>query len=601
MQGLAQRQRKPTPRPTVGSVTIPAPIGGLNTIDAGASMPPTDAISLYNMVGAELGLRTRLGTSEWCTTLTGTGNNEVRSILPFTGRAKDGSKNKLFACTTDGIWDCTTSTNAPAKSVTFPIKTGDAGYCQSTVFVNLNGDHFLLVTDEVNGYYVYTESTGFWVKVTQQATAAWAPGTVYGAGAYVLANGASYLTAGGGTSAASPATGPSGTGAAITDGTATWAYTPAIGTGDPATFVNVTVWGNRVWFTQVDTPNAWYTGIGSLFGTVTKFPFGARFRAGGDLRGLFNWTRDGSTGSINSLVGISGGGDVVVYEGTDPANVASFGLKGVWSLGGGGVPYGRRIATDYGGDLLILTTIGLLPLSRLVVGNAITERGLYATAKIANTFTQLAYAGRALKGWQVRLHPQDNTLLINVPSADTSTQQLVMSLITKGWSIYPDMPPLLSMESWQGDLYFGTVDGRVIKNTGYVDGVTLAAQSSFTPIQWQLQTSFQNGGSQKYKRIGLIRPQFVSQGGAPAYIANARFDYDMSALSPIVGVPAVGSNVWGTAKWGVVAWAGASVPNLTLVGASGAGVAVSIAIRGNATNRTSLVGIDVVFQEGGIL
>lgn len=601
---LAQRQRKPTSPPTVRSVTIPAPIGGLNTIDAGASMPLSDCILLYNMVAAEYGLRTRLGYTEWVTGLTASAGvaGEVRSVLPFTGSAKDGSKDKLFATTVHGIWDCTASTGAPSEPVTFGTKTGDAGYCCSTVFVNSNGNHFLLVCDEVNGYYVYTESTTTWTKVALQATTAWANNTAYTINvSYVFVNGASYLCSQSGTSAVAPAVGPTGTGTGIVDNTAKWDFTPAIGGKDPATFVNVTVWGNRVWFTELNTANSWYTSVGSLFGTVTQFPFGARFRAGGDLRGLYNWTRDGSTGSINSLVGISGGGDVVVYEGTDPSSTASFGLKGVWSLGGGGVPYGRRIATDYGGDLLLLSTIGVLPLSRLVMGNSIADRMQYATAKIANTFGTLAYAGRTLKGWQMRLHPQDNTLIVNVPAADASTSQLVMSLATKGWSQYRDLPAIRSMESWEGDLYFGTDTGTLCKNTGYLDGVTLAAPTAYTPIQWEVLTSFQNLGSQRFKRLGNIRPKFVSQGGNPGFAVGARFDYDFTELPTVSLNPGNNTNVWGTGVWGTAVWGGSYTPSMAVMGATGCGIAAAIIVRGTATSRTSLTEIEVTYDEGGLL
>lgn len=594
--------------PTIRSISVPAPIGGLNTIDAGAAMPASDAILLYNMVAAEYGLRTRLGWSEWCTTLTGVSVNEVRSILPFTGSAKDGTKDKLFATTTDGIWDVTSSTATPTKSVTFGTKTGDAGYCTSTVFVNSNGNHFLLVCDEVNGYYVYTEATATWTKVALQSTTAWAQSTAYTINvSYVYANGASYLCKTSGTSSAS-GTGPSGTGTGIADGTCTWDYTPAIGGKDPATFAHVTVWGNRVWFTERDTANAWYTSIGSLFGSVSQFPFGGRFRSGGDLRGLYNWTRDGSQSSINSLVGISGGGDIVIYEGTDPSSAASFGLKGAYSVGGGGVPYGRRIATDYGGDLLILTTLGILPLSRLVLGNSTAEREQYATAKISNLFNQYASAGRTLKGWQMRIHPKDNALLVNVPAPDASTSQLAMSLSTKGWSQYggqsggpSGLPSLLSMESWGGDLYFGTTDGRVCKNSGYLDGITLAAPTVSTPIQWEVLTSFQNLGSQRFKRIHSIRPKFISTGGNPGFDVGARFDYDFSELSPVSTSPSGSTNVWGTGVWDTATWGGSYSPSMSIRGATGCGVSAAIILRGTATSRTSLPEIDVLFDEGGLL
>src|SRR5216684_1226120 len=382
----AQRWRPPPP--TIQGVTVAAPIGGLNTIDAGASMPATDAILLYNMVAAEFGLRTRLGWSEWCTGLTGA-----------------------------GIWDVSASSATPTQVLAFGVSTGDAGYGVGTVFVNAAGNHFMLYCDEVNGYFVYTESTN-----------TWAVQTVTGA--------------------------------------------------DATTFVHVTIWANRAWFTARDTGYAWYTGIGAFAGTVTQFVFGSKFRAGGDLRGLFNWTQTGGQGVVTSLVAISGGGDVVIFQGTDPSLAASFAIRGVWSLGGGGVPAGRRIATDYGGELLVLSTVGVLPLSQLVSGSNVFDRQQYATAKISNTFNQLAYAGRTLKGWQMRLHPNDNTLLINVPQPDNTTIQLAMSLATKGWSQYRDMPRMLSLEGWNGDLYFGTADGRVCKNAGYLDGITLAAPSA---------------------------------------------------------------------------------------------------------------------------
>lgn len=594
---LAARQRKPAPLPTSQSATIPAPIGGINTVDAGAAMPPEDCILLYNMIAAEFGLRTRLGWQEWCTTLGG----EVRSVLPFTGAKKDGTQNKLFAATNAGIWDCTASSSSPSKVVTFGTTTGDAGYGISTVFVNLNGDHFLLYCDEVNGYYVYTSATAAWTHVALATSVAWTANTAVSSATptRMLANGATYKCTTSGTTAAS-GTGPAGTGTAISDGTAAWDYEPTISGKDPATFAFVTVWGNRVWFVEKDTANAYYTGIQSLYGPVSKFPFGARFKAGGDLRGLYNWTIEGGVGTVNSLVGISGGGDVVIYQGTDPTQASSFAIKGVWSLGGGGVPAGRRIATDYGGDLLLMSTIGLIPISELTQGRSIFERAQYATQKIANLFGNAAVNSRTLKGWQVRLHPRDNTLMINVPVGDNTTYQFVMSLNKKSWSIYRDMPAMLSMESWQGDLYFGTVDGRLCKNTGFLDGVTLAAPSVFSPVQFEVLTSFPNG-DQRFKRVHVVRPTFITEGGNPSFSAGVRFDYDFTEAQPVPLASTNNGNVWGAGLWGTATWSGSNTPSTVPLGAAGCGVAAAIIIRGSATSRTSLVGIDVVFEPGGFL
>ena len=633
-------RRVPRP-PTVQSVTLAAPIGGLNTIDAGASMPPTDCILLYNMVAAEYGLRTRLGYREWCTGL----GDEVRTLLPFTGSAKNGSRDRLFAVTPAGIWDVTASSNAPTQvvgggsGVAWNMVDPAAGTGSGCVFVNFQGAHFLLYCDEANGYYTYTESTTTWTRVTYAAS----PGAGQVGGL-----------------------GPDGA-------------TPV----DPGMFSYVTVWQNRVWFVQRDTGYAFYGGVGALYGALQPFTFGGRFKSGGDLRGLYNWTIDGGSGSINSLVAISGGGDVVIYQGTDPSSAASFGLKGVWSLGGGGVPAGRRIATDFGGDVLVLSTVGLIPLSRLVSGNPVFDRSQYATQKVANLFNQAASAGRMLPGWSVYLHPEDNTLLVNVPQPDGTMQQLAMSLATKGWSIYRDMPVMLSNGAWGGQLYFGTTDGRVCVNTDYLDGVTLATPGAYTPIQWEVLSAFQNLGSQRKKRVHHIRPTFISLGGAPPYTAQARFGYDFTELNSVPAVVTVpdGSataftlsrviantdqvfldrvlNVWGTdyylsstsdpttfttsgnlitfvnppatgayinvyyldgnsipvsvplgtamgdtwdsGRWDQAHWAGSPTPTQPVTGGAGMGQDVAIIIRGTATSRTSLVGVDVFFDVGGAL
>jgi hypothetical protein len=649
---LIQPQRRPSPQPTIQSLTIPAPIGGLNTMDAGASMPPTDCILCYNMVAAEYGLRVRLGFRTFATGL----GNEVRTIIPFTGSESNGSRNRLFAATQDGIFDVTSGTPVQVIGGTSGIAwdTSDpsnAGFATSCVFVNFAGGHFLLLCDEVNGYFTYTENDTTWRKITN-------------------GNGAAQVF---GTDGAQP--------------------TPNPLSVDPGKFSFVTVWQNRVWFIQRNTTTAWYTAPGALYGELHEFTFGGRFRAGGDLRGLYNWTIDGGSGMINSLVAVSGGGDLVIYQGTDPDFASSFGLKGVWSVGGGGVPKGRRIATDFGGDLLVLTTIGLIPISKLVMGNPVFDRSQYATSKIATLFNQAAVNGRDLDGWSLRVHPEDNTLLVTMPQLDGTMQVLVMALTTKGWSIYRDLPIMMSSEAWQGKLYIGDKDGKIHINTGYLDN------DGTQPVQWEVLTSFQNYGTQRKKLVHHIRPTFITSGGNPQFAAAPRFGYDFSELGTI-SIPGVIPNgvqqaflvsrgidqgdqvflngmlqiinddyflvhsndftaggqwdqgiwdadfwdvgqqqkhgvlcgdiivflvaplatdiiqvfseglpvnlgiargdLWDVARWDESHWAfqQASQP---VAGGSGMGQDVAIILRGAANSRTSLVGIDVLYQVGGLL
>ena len=520
---------------------IPAPIGGINTVSPGVEMPKSDCIYAWNVIGAEYGLRPRLGWREWCTGLNG---EQVRSLLPFTGSTKSGSNNRLFAATTSGIWDVSASSATPTQVVTFGVQNADSGYGASTVMVTAAG-HFLCYCDEANGYYVYTESTATWTQ---------------------------------GGLGGNPVTGV-----------------------DPATLVFVLAWKNRLWFVEGDSGRAWYLGIGAVTGAATSFTFGNRFKYGGDLRCLANWSYDGGTGMDDSLVAVSGGGDLVIYQGTDPASAATFALQGVWYVGG--VPVGRRLTTDIGGDVLVMSSLGLVPLSKLVTGLVLYDRSQYRTAKIANLFNQVMAATSTLPGWAMRVHPQDNALVVLVPTAvNQAAEPMVMSLSTQGWSRYRDMPIGVCAEPWGGDFYFGTQDGRVCIAYGYVDGVTLATPTTgYTPIDCSLLTAYTNLGSPSMKRVKTIAVTTVSQGGNVSMNVRAKYKWDTTEIDRPTATATAGASSWDSGLWDSALWGGSYTPQRQVFGAYGMGPEAAIGLRWASSSRMSLTGIDVSFETGGPL
>ncbi len=293
---------------------------------------------------------------------------------------------------------------------------------------------------------------------------------------------------------------------------------------------------------------------------------------------------------------------MAVYEGTDPTNAATFGLKGVWSVGA--VPYGRRIATEWGGDIIIASALGLVPLSKLVSGELSQNISQYLTNKIANLFNQYFQLYSGNRGWALKLNPIDNSLLVLIPSAPATTQPttvLAMSLARRAWSVYPDLP-IFSAENFNGTLYFGTNDGRVATHGGFLDGVTLANPAGTgVPIGWSLLTSFQNLGSARKKRVHEIRPHILAQTLQPQYNARARFDFDTSALAAVTGTGNPTGSVWDTAVWDQATWQGDYSETEQVSGSTGIGVNVAIAIKGNANSKTVLAGFDILYEEGGFL
>jgi hypothetical protein len=176
-----------------------------------------------------------------------------------------------------------------------------------------------------------------------------------------------------------------------------------------------------------------------------------------------------------------------------------------------------------------------------------------------------------------------------------------MSLITQGWHQYRDLPIGPCAEPWEGLLYFGTIDGRVCINDGYVDGITLADPNTSTPIQWSLLTGFSNMGRPTLKQVVTIKPRILSQTGSVPFGACARYGWNMTELATISGGGTQVGPLWDTALWDQVVWGGAYQPAAQVFGAAGCGAEVAIAVRGQSSSRMTLVGIDVSWDEGGIL
>lgn len=573
---------------------VPAPMGGLNTADPIAQMAVTDAVSIQNLIPAEFGLRARLGSIEWVTGLDS--GASVLTVLPFNGPVANGTNDRLFVTTSKGIWDCSASTTTPTKVFSFPVTTGSAGVGVCSAMVTSAG-HFLAYCDEANGYLLYVDSTGTWQQVQDIDNAvAWTGSHAYTAGAYVKNGSNVYLCTQSGTSASSG--GPTGTGTAISDGSCTWNFNFSITGADPSTFVHVLAWKNRLWFTQTATAVAWFLGTNAIGGTASEFVLGGQFRAGGPLVGLWNWTVDGGAGVDDFLVALSGAGDVVIYQGTDPTSATLFGLKGVWSVGA--LPKGRRIATEFGGDILIASMVGLVPLTKIVQGNVTFDRSQYLTAKVQNLFNYYTGLYGMNSGWQLVLDPKDNALLVLVPiTAGSPSTQLAMSLATRGWFPYAGLA-MNCAAPWNGTLYFGTTDGRLVKHDGYVDGVTLANPNTFNAIQWNVVHAFQNLGTPLQKRIGLLRPMMLSQGGAVPLAAQARWDFDLSVPASLSGsTPTTGG--WDSGLWDAAIWSGDFSTTKRVFGATGTGTYAAPAVEGLASSRTIYTGTDVTVETGGFL
>jgi hypothetical protein len=323
------------------------------------------------------------------------------------------------------------------------------------------------------------------------------------------------------------------------------------------------------------------------------------------LMGLWNWTVDGGSGVDDLMVAVSRGGDVVVYKGEDPEIVPDGTTQGPWSTVGtwyiGTVPDSRRIVTDYGPDLYVLSSFGLESLNNLMQGAP--EFGQNISAKVNRFLRADVEAGRDSPAWQVTVHPGDGFLQIVTPKpASTAYIQYNLNLQTQAWGFWESVP-ILGADSWNGEYYMGAPDGVVYINDGTLDGVELESEGSIgEPISFRTLTSFQAPtGHSNYNRVGLIRTVTV-EGGSSNISVRAVYDYSISdeIPAPPVSTP-TGDNEWDSAVWDLSLWDSALGGSQITTGSLGAGRVFAVGMAGNADNRVTIIAWDVMFQTGGLI
>ena len=541
MASVASARWAPQPQAAVPA-SLPVPMGGINAAGSIASMAPTDAVYSYNVHSSNMGVRVRDGWQEWVNPAVAIG--AVRTIIPYGGNLSDGSDARLFCATPNGIYSVTTTGTGATSKVAFGTTTGRAGWGSFASF-QLAGGSFIAYCDEENGYHLYTASTDTWAAVAQGSAA----GQINGA--------------------------------------------------DPADFVQVLNWKNRLWFVEKDTAQAWYLPVNVYAGTVAAFGFGSKFPQGGALASIANWTKDGGAGVDDFFVAVSNAGDIALYQGTDPASASTFALRGYWNVGK--VPPGRRFIWDAGADLLILSSRGLTSMAKLLSGtdNATTP-DFFLSFKVGSLIGADMATKLTLDGWSVHLHPRRDMVIITVPRRGSeSFRQYAMYSPMGAWSIYRDIP-MLCQGTWNGEHYFGTADGRVCRHSGATDAATLAGVS--TDVAYSGCTAFTDlGVPGRVKRIGLVKPVVISRSRAPQIDVQIRWDFDQSEIGTAPAGTTTPDNAWDTATWDAAVWGGISTVSGTFRGATGMGYRCAVAFRGVASVETILAAIDVTVEVGGLL
>lgn len=527
---------RPAPQ-TLSASTIPAPTAGVDARQNLSEPDPLVCIYAYNMEPAEYGMRVRDGYREFQAGVDDGANLGVRTIIPYTG---DEVPDRLFCTNNEGIWDVTTDGAAPVLMLAFPTSTtGAAGYGVYTAFTTDAGDNLLFYADRENGLFTYDPDLDTWVQT------------------------------------------PGITGITITDVT------------------YVVVHKQRIWLAVQGETIGYYLAPGAISGAATPFYFGAKFKHGGELVALLNWTVDGGIGLDDYLVVVSRAGDVIPYNGDDPS-LDTWQAVGTYFVGE--IPAGNKIASDFGGDLIILSEFGVTSMSDLL--NASDSRAVASDSVAFKVATLLRNDLRRFKydnGWELRYAPTQGYLIINRPKQlSYDFLQYVLIRTTEGWCFWRSVP-MLCVDTWRGTTVFGTTQGTIEIMDVEFDDVDNNGTAG-TPVNFSLLTSFSSLGSPaQFKRGEIVRPTFISQ-LSPTYRTKVLYDYQSKQIVPPSQILVSETNLWDVGLWDQDLWdEGGELTTWEARGALGIGRSLAVALNGYARSSTILVNFDLMWRTGNVL
>lgn len=298
------------------------------------------------------------------------------------------------------------------------------------------------------------------------------------------------------------------------DGAATTALVITGVTGGQENLIYPFTFKHRLYFAAKDLLGFYVLDVDNIQGAASYFDLTQVAAGGGYLVAIASITRDAGDGPDDNIVFITSKGELIVYEGYDPTDINAWALVGRYKTGN---PIGRRCAFKYGGDVLLLTDLGLIPITTIADGGPFDPTNDTVSAKLGSSLTDLM-VNRNVFGWQIELHSPKNQLILNVPAgADESTYyQYVMNTVTLAWCRFTGMNGICWLE-FVGNIYFGTMAGSIFK-------AATGTEDNGTVIRGQAKQAYNYFGD-PHRKLFHTAKMILATTGPPSVYGLLNTDY----------------------------------------------------------------------------
>lgn len=632
--------RRPAPyaaQMTAQIKAYPAPTGGWIAnrnlaLPNGAQLPP-GAYLLENYFPTSRGAKMRRGSELYATL--GDGSLPVTALFSY----ENGAQEELFGATSETIYNITTVSQAANQFLGtenddiigtenddmigwlstegLDVMTGFTGGDWVVVqFASSGGIYLIGVNGEDNGFiydgtnFYPNVSGGVWSLNYDAETAPFTAGDTLTGGTSgatamiykVVDNGVTgtlwitgiaggpfqdgeTITDGAGGSATADGVvaslAPGITGIASSDLTYTWAYR------------------NRLFYIQKDSLSAWYQDdVDAIGGPVSEIPLGGVFNLGGSLLFGASWSLDsGSGGSGLSMqcIFVTTEGEVAVFQGSNPEGT-DWSLANVYRIG---KPLGKRAHIRAGGDIVIATDIGFVPLSTAMQRDIAALSPSAVSYPIEDAWNQ-AVALRSGGPWNCAVWPSAQMVIVALPTiGDEVPTWFVANARTGAWAPFTHWDATC-VEIFKNRCFFGSQDGRVVEAnvTGLDQGQPFVA--SYVPL-------FDDLGQPALLKAAKMARATIQANVAIRDKMAFQKDYGVTLPAPPDAAPVDVGSVWGGAIWGQSIW-GESRPLQTyqtwrVVVGNGYAVAPSLQITSGSIVPidAEIIRVELAFEASGVI
>ncbi len=383
----------------------------------------------------------------------------------------------------------------------------------------------------------------------------------------------------------------------VYDGT-TWAVnTPAITGTTSDNFSHVWVFKNRLFFVKKGTNVSGYLPVDSIGGAINEISMDGIFKRGGYLLFGGTWSLDSGDGLDDKCVFISSTGEMAVFEGSDPSSATTWSMIGRYDIT---APMGMNAVMQAGGDLLVATEDGIVPISQAINKDPAALSLAAVSAAIEPYWKEQVVDRRGLP-WEILKWPSNNMMIISQPVTFEGQEDncLVCNLETGAWSRFTGWDTRC-MAFHKNYGYFGT-------NTGEVYQMEVGGKDGTLPYTAVWVGQFDHMGQPgSTKTVNQARAAFIAKS---PFVSKVSASVNYSIVLPSVpnSVADYVTDEWDVGLWDVAKWDSETSASYSSdwvsIGRTGYSFAPQIQMTFGITPfpRVELVSLDMTYTGGGIV